>query len=81
MNLAGGVMMTQKAAYTEAFKQICLPKLPNYSDPETFAIRIKKCTVLKYDEVSYSDTSSSNHQESQARRTAASLQIPTGAYR
>jgi hypothetical protein len=54
-----GAMMTKKEDYAESFKRfnIDVSQAPIYKGPEEFAGRIKKCTLLTYGEISYSDTS------------------------
>lgn len=56
--------MTKNEDFTESFKRFNLdvPKAPAYKGPEEYAGRIKKCTLLTYGEVSYSNTSSTGRQ-------------------
>jgi hypothetical protein len=56
--------MVKRDDFTESFKRfnIDVSKEAKYKGPEEFAGRIKKCTLLTYGEISYSNTTSNGQQ-------------------
>ncbi|MCD4813947.1 hypothetical protein K8S19_09685 [bacterium] len=44
--------------YEEEFKKFQLTKgnFPKYKDPESYAMRFKKCSIYKYVNISYTNT-------------------------
>ena len=53
--------MAKNVDFSQSFMRfnIDVSKVPIYKGPEEFAGRIKKCTLLTYSEISYSNTSGS----------------------